>query len=180
MRSRLPVTRGAFNLVLELARLWVEVEPDSKRAQQVLVGVLIMSNQIEGLAPQLIRMLEADPQALPANLMALDHARSQDRPGVLQLIIKVCAPFLNLPEAHYAIAVATGAAGDNPRALAETRRALELRPDWEAAALLQAQLLGQKSPTEAIASLQRFAESHPQAREVQPSGALAGCREALW
>ncbi|MBK7954063.1 MAG: tetratricopeptide repeat protein [Candidatus Accumulibacter sp.] len=158
-----------FDLVLELARLWVQIEPDSKRAQQVLVGVLIMSNQLDDLAPPLIRMLEADPAALPGNLLALNRmfARSPDRQGVLQLINKVCTPFLTLPEAHYAIAVAASAAGDNPRALAETRRALELRPDWEPAALLEAQIIGQKSGSEGIASLQRFVERNPQAREVQ-------------
>jgi hypothetical protein len=57
-----------MDVVLELANLWVQVQPDSKRAQQVMVGVLIMSNQLDGLAPRLIRMLEADPAALPANL----------------------------------------------------------------------------------------------------------------
>ena len=158
-----------YDLVLDLARLWLQVEPDSKRAQQVLVGVMILSNQFDGLAPQLIRMLEADKEALPGNLLALNRmfARSQDRQAVLQLIIKICATFLDLPEAHYAIAMAASAAGDNPRALAETRRALELRPDWEAAALLEAQLLAQKSPAEAIAALQRFVDRHPKAREVQ-------------
>lgn len=164
-----------FDRVLELARLWVQVEPDSKRAQQVLVGVLIMSNQLDGLAPLLIRMLEADKEALPANLMALNRmfARSPDRQGVLQLIAKVCAPFLDLPEAHYAIALAASSAGDNVRALAEARRALELRPDWEAGALLEAQIIGQKSTAEAIASLRRFVERNPKAREVQLSLARA-------
>ncbi|KFB78390.1 TPR domain protein [Candidatus Accumulibacter phosphatis] len=158
-----------YDLILDLARLWLQVEPASKRAQQVLVGVMIMSNQFDGLAPQLIQMLEADKEALPGNLLALNRmfARSQDRQAVLQLIIKVCAPFLDRPEAHYAIAVAASAAGDHTRALVETRRAIELRPDWEAVALLEAQLIAQKSSTEAIASLQRFVEHHPQAREVQ-------------
>ncbi len=158
-----------YDLILDLARLWLQVEPASKRAQQVLVGVMIMSNQFDGLAAQLIQMLEADQEALPGNLLALNRmfARSQDRQAVLQLIIKVCAPFLDRPEAHYAIAVAASAAGEHTRALAETRRALELRPDWEAVALLEAQLIAQKSSTEAITSLQHFVERHPQAREVQ-------------
>jgi hypothetical protein len=94
--SRWPAHARRLDLVLELARLWVEVEPDSKRAQQVLVGVLIMSNQLEGLAPQLIRMLEADKDALPANLLALNRmfARSPDRQAVLQLISQVVQAIL--------------------------------------------------------------------------------------
>jgi tetratricopeptide (TPR) repeat protein len=158
-----------MDLVLELARLWVEVQPDSKRAQQVLIGVLVLANQLDGMAPQLIRILEADPAALPANLLALNRmfARSPDRQAVLRLIREVCKPFLGLAEAHYAVAVAAAAAGERLPALGEVRRALELRPDWEMAALLEAQLLAQDSSTEAIAFLQRFVERHPAARDVQ-------------
>jgi hypothetical protein len=80
-----------LDVVLELARVWMQVQPDSKRAQQVLIGVLILSNQLDGLAPQLIRMLDADRESLPGNLLALNRmfARSPDRQGVLQLISKV-------------------------------------------------------------------------------------------
>ena len=129
--------------VLELARLWVQIEPESKRAQKVLAGVMIMTNQRDGLAPELIRMLEADKESLPANLLGLNRmlARSPDRQAVLQLVSKVCAPFYGLAEAHYAVAVAASSAGDQQRALGEARQALELRPDCEAAALLEAQIL---------------------------------------
>ncbi|MBN8476911.1 tetratricopeptide repeat protein, partial [Sulfuritalea sp.] len=64
-------------------------------------------------------------------------------------------------------AVAASAAGEQAQALGEARQALELRPDWEAAALLEAQILAQKSSAEAIKALQRFVERNPKAREVQ-------------
>lgn len=158
-----------FDLVLELARLWIGIEPESKRAQQVLAGVMIMTNQFDGLAPQLISMLEADKPALPANLLGLNRmfARSTDRPAVLQVISKVCAPFFGIAEAHYAVAVAASSAGEQERALGEARQALELRPDWEAGALLEAQLLARRSSAEAITSLQRFVDRYAEAREVR-------------
>lgn len=155
--------------VLELARLWVQVEPDSKRAQHVLINVMVLTNQFDGLAPLLIGMLEADKNALPANLMSLNRlfARSQDKEAVLQLIAKVCAPYASLPEAHYALAVAAATAADSAQALGEVRKALEIRPGWEAAALLEAQILTQQSAPSGIASLQRFLASYPQSRDVQ-------------
>jgi predicted Zn-dependent protease len=158
-----------FEVVQELARLWIRGEPESKRAQQVLVGVMIMSNQLEGLAPELIRMLDADKASLPANLLGLNRmfARTPDRQAVLQLVSKVCTPYFGLAEAHYAVAVAASSAGENERALGEVRKALELRPDWETAALLEAQILASKSSAAAIASLQGFVERYPKAREVQ-------------
>ncbi|EXI82510.1 MAG: tetratricopeptide repeat protein [Candidatus Accumulibacter appositus] len=158
-----------FDRVLALARLWVQVEPDSKRAQQVLVGVRVLTNQLDGLAPQLITMLAADQPALPGNLLALNRmfARSPNRKAVLQLISTVGERFPDLPEAHYAIAVAASSAGEHERALAEARQALALRPDWQIGALLEAQLLTQKSPADGIASLQRFVDKNPQARDAQ-------------
>jgi len=158
-----------FDLALEAARLWLEVEPSSLRAQQMLTGVLILSNRLDELAPHLIRMLELDKDALSVNLLGLNRmlARTPDRQAAFRLIDKVCAPFFGVAEAHYAVAMAAGSAGERVRALAEVRRALELRPDWEAAALLEAQLLARDSNSEAIAFLQRFHERNPGARDVE-------------
>ncbi|MEO8411030.1 MAG: tetratricopeptide repeat protein, partial [Propionivibrio sp.] len=158
-----------FDLALKAVRTWLEVEPESIRAQQMLVSVMVLSNQLGDVAPSLVRLLQTDQAALPANLLGLNRmfARNPDRLAVFVLLEKVCRPFFDLPEAHYTVAMAASSAGITERALAEVRRALELRPDWEMAALLQAQILGQASPADAIAFLQDFVERHPQAREVK-------------
>ncbi len=158
-----------FDLALEIARRWAEVDPSSKQAQQVLASVMILSNQLDGLAPGLVRMLESDKASLPDNLMGLNRmlARNPDRVAVFQLIEKVCRPFFAYPEAHYAVAMAAGSAGASERALAETRRALELRPDWEKAAILQAQLLAASAPAEAVSFLEGFVERNPSARDAE-------------
>ena len=158
-----------FDLALDAARRWVEVDPESKRAQQMLVSVMILANQLDDLPPTLVRMLEADRDALAENLLGLNRmfARSPDRAAVFRLIDRVCQPFFGTAEAHYAVAMAASSAGLRERALAETRRALELRPDWEMAALLNAQLLLRESPGEAIDLLQGFLARYPQARDVE-------------
>lgn len=157
------------DLALEAARLWVQVEPSSSRAQQVLTSVLAMSNRLDDLAPHLIRMLEVDKESLGANLLGLNRllARNPDRQGVFRLVDRVCAPFFGLAEAHYAVAMAASSAGEHSRAQAEVQRALELRPDWEMAALLEAQLLTRTSLAEAVAALERFLGRNPKARDVQ-------------
>ena len=158
-----------YDLALEMARRWLEVEPDAKRAQQLLVGAMIQSNQLDELAPYLVRLLEIDRAELPANLLGLNRmfVRNPDRLGVFRLIEKVCRPFFGIAEAHYAIAVAAGAAGVTERALAETQRALELRPGWEMVALFRAQLLARTSQAEAVAFMQDFVERYPQAHDVE-------------
>ena len=158
-----------FDVALEMTRLWLDVEPDAKRAQQLMVGAMIQSNQIDDLAPLLVHLLEAERAELPANLLGLNRmfVRIADRYAVFRLIEKVCNPFVELPEAHYAMAMAASSAGLEVRALTETQRALELRPDWEMAALLRVQLLSRESPAEAIAYMQNFVDRYPQAHDVE-------------
>lgn len=158
-----------FDLALETSRLWLEVEPGSARAQQLMTSVMIMANKLDELAPNLIRMIESDKASIGDNLLGLNRmfARNQDRQAVFRLIEKVCRSFFGIAEAHYAVAMAASSASAFERALAETRRALELRPDWEMAALLQAQLLSRTSPSEAVSFLQGFVERNPKARDAQ-------------
>jgi len=158
-----------FDLALEAARLWVDVEPESKRAQQLLVSVMILSNQFDDLAPTLVRMLESDRDALAENLLGLNRmfARNPDRAAVFRLIDKICQPFFGIAEAHYSVAMAASSAGLRERALSEIRRALELRPDWEMAVLLEVQLLLRESPSEAISLMQGFLTRNPNARDLE-------------
>ena len=158
-----------FDIALEAVRAWQDVDPTSKRAQQLMVSVMILANQLDELAPKLVRMLEVDQAVLPDNLLGLNRmfARNPDRLAVYRLIERVCRPFFGLAEAHYAVAMAASSAGVYERALAEIRRALELRPAWEMAAFLEAQLLTRESPAEAISFLTGFIERNPKAREAQ-------------
>lgn len=158
-----------FDLALDAARLWLEVEPLSLRAQQMLTSVLLISNRFDELAPHLIRMLELDKAALGVNLLGLNRilARNPDRVANFRLIDKVCTPFFGVAEAHYAVAIAANMAEERSRALAEAHRALELRPSWEAAALLEAQLLTHDSASAAIVSLTRFLERNPNANDAE-------------
>ena len=160
---------GRLDLALEAACLWVQTDPSSTKAQRMLYSVMILSNQLDELAPSLIRMLEADRQSLGENLLGLNRmlARNPNRQAVFRLIEKVCRPFFGAPEAHYAVAMAAGSAGERERAQAEARRALELRPGWEMAALLRVQLMIPESPADAIDFMQEFLESSPKARELK-------------
>jgi tetratricopeptide (TPR) repeat protein len=89
-------------------------------------------------------------------------------------------PYLQVAEAHYARAVAASSAALPARALAEARRALELRPDWEPAALLEAQLLARDSNAEAVVALDRFVARNPGARDVRLHLARALIGEARY
>lgn len=158
-----------YDRALELTKLWLEVEPESMKARQTQSTLLVMANRIDDLAPQLAALLEKDKAALPGNLMHLNRmlSRHTDKQAVQKLVDRVAAPYENLPEARFAMAQAAANAGDNLRALAETERALALRPDWEAAALARAQLQAGHSNSTAIDSLSDFVERNPTARDAR-------------
>ena len=65
------------------------------------------------------------------------------------------------------MAQAAANAGDNLRALNEAEKALQLRPDWEIAAIARAQLQARQSAQTAIDSLTNFVDSNPAARDAR-------------
>ena len=158
-----------FDRALELSRLWLEVEPDSAKARQSQSTLLILSNRLDELAPQLVTLLEQDKANLGNNLMHLNRmlARHEDKKAVQSLVDRVAAPYDDLPEAHFAMAQAAANANDNLRALNETEKTLQLRPDWESAALARAQLQTRLSAQTAIDSLSTFVGANPNARDAR-------------
>ncbi|MDR0379481.1 MAG: tetratricopeptide repeat protein, partial [Candidatus Accumulibacter sp.] len=158
-----------FDLARKTAQLWLDIDPASQRARKMLTSVLIASNRLNELAPHLIRVLENDMVALPGNLLGLNalFARNTDRLAVFRLIDAVCQPFSGFAEAHYAVALAATGAYMGERARREMIQALELRPDWEAAALLYAQLLMRESSDEAVEFMENFLKDNPGAAQAR-------------
>lgn len=158
-----------FDLAYDLAKMWVDVEPSSTKARQTLATLLVLLNRTDELAPQLSALLEQDKENLGDNLMRLNRmlVRHADRQSVLRLVEKVTEPYRNIPEAHFALATAAANAGEATRAQSEIDQALKMRPDWEMAALLRAQLQVRQSPNLAIDNLTRFVDKHPGAKDAR-------------
>ncbi len=158
-----------YDQALELSKLWLSVEPDSPKAHQARSSLLVMANRLDELTPQLARLIEQDPANIGNNLLHLNRllARLTDKTGVQKMIDRLATPYAHMPEAHFAMAQAAFNANDMTRALTEAEQALQLRPDWEAAALLRTQVQAQQSPAAAVDALTRFIETYPPAREAR-------------
>ena len=158
-----------YDRALELSRLWLEVEPDSTRARQTQSSLLVMANRIDELAPQMAALLAQDKANVGNNLLHLNRmlGRITDKKAVQGLIDRLATPYDTLPEAHFAMAQAAAAAGDNLRALTETKKSLQLRPNWETAAIARAQLQARLSAKTAIDSLDDFVGHNPAANEAR-------------
>ena len=158
-----------YDLALELTRLWIQVEPDSTKARQTESGLLLLSNRIDDLAPQIASLLAQDKANLANNLMHINQmlSRHNDKKAVQRLVDRVATPYSDLPEAHFAMGVAAAGAEDLMRAQGEFQKALQQRPDWEIAELAYAQLLAKTSPQNAIESLDEFLARKPDARDAR-------------
>ena len=66
-----------------------------------------------------------------------------------------------------AVAQAAWAADDVEGALAESRAALDIKPDLEMGALFHAQALSRRSMADAMTFLERFLERHPKSNDVR-------------
>ncbi len=161
---------GRFNdLALDAASLWVEVEPDSAPARQSLVSVLVNNNKLSDAKPYLQKLLAADKATVGASFLQLNPllGRHADKNAVYLLVRDLAAPYPEVPEAHYSVAQAALAAGKLDAAGQSARQVLKLRPDWEPAALVNAQVLQRESNAKAIDFLQGFLAANPGARDAR-------------
>lgn len=163
-------------LELELAQLWVQLEPESLRARQMLVGGLVTAGRMIEAEPHIAFLLEKDPSHAGAVLMRLTRSAAADprKKELAAMLDRLAARHPNVPEAHFARAYAALAVGDNARAREEVDAGRAQRPDWEPLALLKAQLLQEDGGMpKALTFLKGFLEKYPKAREVRQQYARA-------
>jgi len=170
------------------ADLWMHLDPAADRPKRVLAaleandnGTLPSTAANDELRARLTRALaEAalSGQGVGEVFMQLNRLFSEqsDKHAVLLLVRDIARPYPKTPEAHYAIALAALGVGDDDvaaakEARAEVERALELRPDWERAAVLRAEIIGRDAPDAALQGLKSFVDAHPDAKGA--AGALA-------
>lgn len=142
---------------LEAARLWLELEPDSDQAKQTLWTLLAATGQVDELSSALAEALKTEGPNTGSALVAINRlfARVQDKAVVQKVVMRISEPYLSLPEARYARALAAINASDEVGARAEIGEALKLKPDWEAAVLFQAQLEA-NNPERALRSIDQL------------------------
>ncbi len=168
------------------ARLWSELDPDAERPKQIAEvlakeGTDLPSLAGPGLQEQLRSILAeaakkeggAGEAFMQLNAL-LQH--DPDHAATLKLVQDLAGPYDNVPEAHYAVALAalgTGLTDLTTSALArrEVDRALALKPGWDRALLLKTEIIEKQSPDEATTFLENAVKDDATSRPL--AGALA-------
>jgi tetratricopeptide (TPR) repeat protein len=156
-------------LALEAAKTWHELDPSSSHALQVVAALFVASKRVDEALPYLEKLLSADGVNLENGFMQLNRllAANPDKAANLRVVRQLASKHPQLPQAHFAVAQASAAAGDEAAAVAAVRRAAALRPDWELAALLEAQIVQRRSPAAAAKVLADFVAKNPNSREAR-------------
>jgi tetratricopeptide (TPR) repeat protein len=157
------------NAAIEAATIWHEADPTSTRALQAVAGLLVSAGRYDEAMPHLKKLLADSANEPAAGFTQLTRtlAGAKDRQAALKLVQGLAADYPGLPEAHIAVARTAVGAGEERVALEEARKARQLRPDSEAAVLLEAQLLQKVSADQAVAVLASFVKKYPTAREAR-------------
>jgi tetratricopeptide (TPR) repeat protein len=157
------------DLALASARIWHETDPASAQALQTVVALLVAVKRVDDAEPYLAKLLATDANAAANGFMSLGRllAGNPDPVTNLRVVRKLAESYPNLAQARLAVSRAAAAANDDALALAEVRGAAALRPEWEIAAMYEAQLLQRRSPAEAAKRLAEFLEKYPDSRDVR-------------
>ena len=172
-------------LALEAAELWSTLDPAADRPKQVIAaagrgasGGDVAEGDFKGQIERALAQAAGSPTALADAFLQINHllGQEQDKAATYRLVVAVAEPYPNVPEAHFAVALAaynTGLKdiGTLAAATGAIDRALVLKPGWERALLLKAEIIGKKSPAEAIGFLKGTLKTNPDMRAVW--GALA-------
>jgi tetratricopeptide (TPR) repeat protein len=153
-----------------VAKLWLELAPDSLEAQQLAAYAALKADNIPVALAHLRRVIalahdRAKDGYLHAARLLADVEPPQRR---LELLRGLIAEDGETAEAYYALALVAGGAELYDDAIAATRRALVLRPDWsEPRVFLVRLLLGQNQRPEARKTLEGFLDKSPDDRGLR-------------
>ncbi|GAA5786647.1 tetratricopeptide repeat protein [Chitiniphilus shinanonensis] len=166
--TEVAIAAGQLNQALDAASRWVAESPKSPEAHQVMVSLLIRANRLEEARPHLEALFAAQPAEVAPFLLQIHRLwdTKTDRAGALKLTQELTAPYPDMPEAHFALAVAYANNERNTDALAELDKVDALRPAWEPSLLYRAQLLEDQPADVRIAQLEQAAKLLPKSAGV--------------
>lgn len=165
------------NAAIDAARVWHETEPQAQRPLQMLAGLLVSAGRFDEALPHVRRVLAGASGGPGDAFMQLGRSLGgvKDKAAALDFVQRLVDDYSSLPQARFVLAQAAAQADQRDIALREVRKAQELRPDWEAPVMLEAQLLqsGDAAGGAVTERLSRFLQRYPNSREVRLAYARA-------
>lgn len=166
--ARAAVYGNQPQLAARAAGLWAELDPESVEAQQAMAQLLLSTGNLEDARPFLEKLLVA-PDLRGNGFLYLNGvlSRHPDKDAALALVQDLAEPYPKQAEAKFAIAHLAFNAGQNDLALKELSATEALRPGWEPAAALHAEILLRQSADSAIEFFRTYLKKYPEANNIR-------------
>ena len=141
----------------------------ARRAFEIAAGAGINATAVDEALPYLKKLMASSIADPGEHFTQLSRAlvNVPDKQGALKLVQQLASDYPKLTLAQLAVAQVAANAGDEATALDSVRRARELRPESEAAVLMEAQLMQRRSNVEALQVLRKYLDSYPGSRDVR-------------
>lgn len=167
--THLALQFGQIDKAIEALRIWREADPSSLMARRMLSSVLLRSGKIDEAGAEFIELLKAD-ESHSAQLFIQIYqmlATYPDKAAALKSYRELAQLYPRVAEAHWGTAQLALASGDEELALSEAKQAHSLRPEWDMAVSLEAQLLQKNTPQQGLDVLRGYLASYPDAHDIR-------------
>lgn len=167
--TQLAIESGDMDKAVAAFRLWQEVEPDSPLVGRMLASVLLRGGRLDEAQIELAKVLKEEGADTGRTFMQIYQMVMPypDKAAALKLVRDLAEPYPNLAEAHWSVAHLAQIANDRELALAEVRKARSLRPEWDMAVSLEAQLLQKSAPQQGLEVLRDYLSKYPDMHEIR-------------
>ncbi len=155
-------------LALDAVKLWVELDSNSVIAHQTIAALLVSTGRLDKARTHLDKLLVLEVNT--SNFfMQLNNllVRNVDKIETLELVQQFAKPYPKLPEAHFAVAQAASFANQFDAAMQQMKLVLDLRPDWEMAAIYNGSILHHISSASAIEFYENYLKIYPNANKTR-------------
>ncbi len=167
--AHLALQSGQIDKAIEALKIWRGADPSSIVARRMLSSVLLRSGNLDEASEELANLLKADESHSAQTFVQVYQmlAAYPDKAAALKMLRGLAQLYPRVAEAHWGVAQLAQASGDGELAFSEVRQARKLRPEWDAAVSLEAQLFQKKSPQQGLDVLHSYLASYPDAHEIR-------------
>jgi tetratricopeptide (TPR) repeat protein len=158
----------ALEPALDMAVLLIELEPESTLGRDLFASLIATRGDL-ATARDTIGAIVAASSSKPHLLSQLAYffGRFPDKAAVLEATKSIASRYPEIAESHLAIGVAAFIAGDVALADAESKRALELKPNLSQGAIFRAQVLKKTAADQVIPYFQAYVARFPEDKDVR-------------
>lgn len=167
--AQLAFESGDMEKSVTAFKLWQELEPDATLPTRMLASILMRGGKLQQSQAEFAKVLKGDEANASHDFLQIQQLLLSypDKTAALTMMRELAAPYPKVAEAHLSVTQVARAAGDNALALSEIKQARSLRPEWDAAAGIEAELLQKSAPQQGLQVLKAFLDKYPNAHELR-------------